>query len=284
MARGNVTVSHDGNIVDLEIERLKQPSWRLRPISEENVSELMRSIRNIGLLQPIVVRRTHDGYQVVFGNHRIEACRRIGMKKITAIVNYFTDEEAFLARVTENLLRNSYMNPIEEAEGYRMLVNQGWTINAIAEKVGKCDSYICERLALLDNLDSHLRASVQNGNGHLTPSHAELLSRIPDKHHQTEIARLVETRRLSVRALENLLNGVPLPTKVRVEEESGAWCVHIPDDFAKGLGLRAGVQLSMYIRGRKLVLETPTTRRRNKQPARRDAPNRLLVQAVQGAS
>jgi ParB family chromosome partitioning protein len=267
-ARVNMTPSDDGNIVELEIEQLRPPSWRLRPLGEQNILELMRSIQNIGLLQPVVVRGTHDGYQVVFGSHRIEACRRLGMKKIAAIVKHFTDEEAFLARVTENLLQNADINPIEEAEGYRMLVGKGWTINAIAKKVGKCDSYICERLAMLDNLDFRLRAQVSSGSRLLTPSHAELLSRIRDKQRQTQIAKLVETRRLSVRVLEDLLNGVPLPTKVQIEERSGDCWIHIPNDFAKVLGLKSGQNLYMYIRGRKLILETPRTRKNHTEPIR----------------
>jgi ParB family chromosome partitioning protein len=258
-----MTTSDDGNILELEIEHLRPPSWRLRPLGEQNISELMRSIQNIGLLQPVVVRGTHDGYQVVFGSHRIEACRRLGMKKITAIVKHFTDEEAFLARVTENLLRNADINPIEEAEGYRMLLGKGWTISAIARKVGKCDSYISERLTMLDNLDFRLRAQVSSGSRLLTPSHAELLSRIRDKNRQTQIAGLIETKRLSVRVLEDLLNGVPLPVKVQVEERSGDCWVRIPNDFTKALELKSGENLYMYIRGRKLVLETPTTRKKH---------------------
>lgn len=258
----------DGNIVELEIQQLRPPSWRLRPLGEQNISELMRSIQNMGILQPVVVRGTHDGYQVVFGSHRIEACRRLGMKKIAAIVKHFSDEEAFLARVTENLLRNADINPIEEAEGYRMLVGKGWAISAIAKKVGKCDSYISERLAMLHRLDFRLRAQVSSGRGLLTPSHAELLSRIRDKHRQTQIAKLIETRRLSVRVLEDLLNGVPLPMKVQVEERSGDCWVHIPNDFTKALGLKSGQNLHMYIRGRKLVLETSTTRKNDAEPIR----------------
>jgi ParB family chromosome partitioning protein len=284
VANVNTRPSDDSRVVVLEIEWLKPPLLRLRPISDESVSELMRSIQNIGLLQPIMVRVSDDGYQVVFGNHRIEACRRLGMKRIPAIVNYFTNEEAFLARVTENLLRNAYVNPIEEAEGYRMLVNKGWTINAIARKIGKCDSYICERLAILENLDPRLRERVSNGSKYLTPSHAELLSRIPDEHLQIEVAKLIESRKLSVRTLENLLNGFPLPTRVQVEGEPRKCCIHIPGGFSNALGLKPGQTLCMYIRGRKLVLEARKAGRKNRQLSARNKPTRLLAQALQGTS
>lgn len=243
------------SIRELEIEQLKPPSLALRPIDENTVIELTRSIQNLGLLQPIMVREIRGGYQVVFGSHRIEAYRRLGKNRIPATIKRLSDEEAFLARVTENILRNIRMNPIEEARGYKMLIRGGWTINAIAKKVGKCDSYVCERLKLLEKLDSRLLEQVSRGNLGLTPSHAELLARISDKHKQTEFAELIETRKLSVRAIEAMLNGVPLPTRVRIADEAGAYCLHIPSDFVRALGLKPNQILRLSLRGRKLIFE-----------------------------
>jgi ParB family chromosome partitioning protein len=248
-------LEHGLQVVDLNIESLKHPSWTLRPISEEVVAELMRSIQNAGVLQPILVKKCEEGYSIVSGNHRAEACRRIGMKRIPAVVCNFTDEEAFLACVTENLVRNTYIDPIEEAKGYKMLLEKGWTINAIGKRVGKCDSYVSERLAMLDRLDPSLFSRVTGNNGGLTPSHAELLSRLSDRTRQNELARLVEERRLSVRALENLLNDIPLPTKVQVGFTSGSYNLCIPDDFAKAMKLTVGQSVCMQIRGRNLVIK-----------------------------
>jgi len=247
---------HDSEaIVQVELESLVEPSWLLRPVDRQIVSELARSIRNTGLLQPIVVRKEHRGYEVVFGNHRVQACRTLGMKIIPAIVNQFTDDEAFLARVSENLLRNAYVDPIEEGKGYRMLVDHGWTINAIGRKVGKCDSYISERLALINRLTDRVRSKVSEGNPHLTPSHAELLSRIHDPDRQNEVAELVERKRLSVRTLESMLNGFPLPMKVPIEGIAGGYWVKIPEEFSAAMELTTGQRLHMYVRGRKLILE-----------------------------
>lgn len=202
-----------------------------------------------------MVRRNGEGYEVVFGYHRLEACKRLRAKGIKVLIRHFTNGEAFLARVSENLLRNCFVNPIEEAEGYKKLVNEGWTINAIARKIGKCDSYVCERLRLLDKLDHQLRLRVSNGKGRLTPSHAEVLSRVEDIAWQRELAKLVEKKRLSVRALEGLLNGIPLPRKVRVEDILGECVVRIPSEFAKVIGLTVGQYLQLRVHGKKLVLE-----------------------------
>ena len=227
------------------------------------MAELERSIRNIGLLQPIVVREAPAGYEVVFGNHRLEACKQLGMKRVNAIVKAFTEEEAFLARVSENLLRNTYIDPIEEAEGYRMLVKKGWTINAIGCKVGKSDSYVCERLGMIERLSSEARSEVSRG--FLTASHAEVLSRIRDKSMQKEIAKLVKKKRLSVRSLEEIVSGFPRPTKVPLAFMLNEYYLRIPSEFLRAMGVEGTQQLLMYLRGRKLILETiensHTTRR-----------------------
>jgi ParB family chromosome partitioning protein len=241
-------------VVELELGSLKTPLWPLRPVKESLVHELERSIKGNGLLQPIVARRTDRGYEIVFGNHRVEACKRLGMTHVRAIVREFTEEEAFLARASENLIRNSYVDPIEEAEGYKMLLRRGWTINAIGQRVGKCDSYVCERLALLERLDRRILAKLAGGK--LTASHAELISRIPDAERQNEVAELVSKKRLSVRSLEGMLRRAPAPTKVSVETVSENLYVRIPEEFSKVTGMRSGDEVFLYMRGKKIILET----------------------------
>jgi ParB family chromosome partitioning protein len=247
--------------MEVELGDLVEPSWLLRPVNDEIVAELARSIANEGLLQPIVVRKQSAGYEVVFGNHRVEACRMLGMDRIPAVVRRFTDDDAFVARVSENLVRNAYVDPIEEAKGYRMLVNHGWTINAIGRKVGKCDSYVSERLALIGRLSDQVRSKLADGNARITPSHAELLSRIRDPVRQNEVAELVERKRLSVRALESMLDGSPLPRRVTIRRVAEGFGVGIPEDFSEALNLAEGQSVHMYVRGRKLILENVTDSR-----------------------
>jgi ParB family chromosome partitioning protein len=258
------TLAKSDQVVDLDLECLRTPLWTLRPVKESLIHELERSIKGSGLLQPIVARRTSHGYEIVFGNHRVEACKRLGMTHIRAIVREFTEEESFLARASENLVRNSYVDPIEEAEGYRMLLRRGWTIDAIGQRVGKCDSYVCERLSLLDRLDR--RILVKLADGKLTASHAELISRIPDAARQNEVADLVTKKRLSVRSLESMLSRAPAPTTVHVETIDNDLCIRIPEEFSKVAGMRRGDEVFLYIRGKKIVLETGQRHR----PSRRE--------------
>jgi ParB/RepB/Spo0J family partition protein len=245
-------------IVELEVDKLKAPPCVLRPINEEIVSELKRSISNCGVLQPIVVRRSQDSkYEIVFGNHRLEACKRLGFRQIPSVIKVLDDDDAFIARVSENLLRNNYVDPIEESKGYRSLICKGWTINAIARKVGKSDSYISERIGLLDRLSPKLRNEISNGE--LSPSHAELLSRIHGAPMQIALAGLIKSKRLSVRSLESILHSSALPARIKVEIFSGQCTVRIPQEFVKAMRLEPGQDLYIYKRGGKLILDDPRT-------------------------
>jgi ParB/RepB/Spo0J family partition protein len=239
----------------LELDSLKPSSRMLRPINQEVVRELERSIETMGVLQPIVVRECRPGYEIVFGNHRVEACRRLGMKCIRAVVREFNEDDSFLARVSENLARNNYVDPIAEAEGYRTLMNRGWTLGSIGQKIGKSDSYVCERLALLDHLHHSTVTKIRTGN--LTASHAELLSRIQDPIKQKELADLIVKKRLSVRTLENMLNGTPSPIRVPLENTNRDLCVRIPREFLAALTPDGIIPCSllMRLRGRTITLE-----------------------------
>jgi len=249
--------------VEVDIECLTGPRWVLRPIDDQIVSELARSIENLGLLQPILVRPYNGGYEIVFGAHRVEACRRMGMKRMKAIVRQLDEDEGFLARVTENLVRNTSVNAIEEAEGYRYLLHRGWTISAIANRIGKCDSYVCERVALLDNLASDVRNRITLKKGGLSPSHGELLSRIRDPVKQKEIAELIMEKRLSVRTTEDILKGSPLPRTIQVSEHvSGEYCISVPKEFGEVTEVLPCETLYMYVRGGKLIVENIHRRKR----------------------
>ena len=259
----------ESSVVELDIELLKSPYPPLRPIDYAFLEELMRSIRGVGLLQPIVVRPCKFGFEVVFGNHRLQACRNLGKQRIRAIIAEFTEHEAFLARVAENLMRNSYVNPIEEAEGYRRLLKEGWTVNKIGAKIGKSDSYVCERLSLIDRLDSRIRDKATSVPHYLTPTHLELLSKVESPIKQMELAKLVEKKRLGVRALANIINDVPLPRTIMTDARLGDLIINIPDDFVKAAAIRPGHPVRIQVRGKKIIIEDPKRMRRlsDKRPS-----------------
>jgi len=239
----------------------------LRPLDEEIVAGLALSIEQFGMLQPIIVRRSIAGYEIVLGYHRLQACRRLQTETISAIIVHLTDEEAFLVRVAENLHRNNYVDPIEEARGYKRLIGAGWTIHRIAHRLGKSDGYISDRLGIVSRLDSRVLLKVSKGNGSITPSHAEILSRIRDPNTQREVADFVEKKRLSVRALEDMINGVPPPRKVRVLETED-YCVAIPKDFLSATQILPSQHAHLYFRGKKLIIENLENRSRKPRATR----------------
>jgi ParB family chromosome partitioning protein len=194
--------------MEIDIQRIFPAEFNLRTLDERIVCELMKSIEANGLLQPIVVRPLDEKhFRIVFGSHRFEAVKRLGWSRIPAIVKRVSEEESFLMNVSENLLRNERINPVAEAKGYKQLIEKGWTIHEIALKIGKSDSYVCDRMRVLDKLHPQIQRLIQfpRGNRRLSLSHAEHLSLIQDQQRQLELARLVEERGLSVRQLERLV-------------------------------------------------------------------------------
>jgi ParB family transcriptional regulator, chromosome partitioning protein len=114
------------------------------------IDRLAESIRENGLLQPIVVRSSEDGFEVVAGNRRFEACKRLGYKSIPCHIFKLTDKEAFEISLVENIQRNT-LNPIEEAEAFRQYVDGfGYGgVSELAKKIGKSQEHVSKRLQLL---------------------------------------------------------------------------------------------------------------------------------------
>ena len=216
--RGNQTV-----IREIPIDRIRTNKFGLRELDEETVEGIVESIKSQGLLQPIMVRRLNGDYEVVFGLHRLEACKRLGWSHIPAVIVEITEEEAFLTCIIENLQRNVKMNPVAEAKGYKLLLSKGWTPHEIAQKIGKSDSYVYDRLRIITKLHPTIRKQLNSHVCNITPSHAERLALIPDPKLQLKLAKLVRERRLSVRQLERLTR------KIQTVMPKGCLCKQCPN-------------------------------------------------------
>ena len=192
-------------VLKIPIDRIRAGKFRLRTIDESAIDGLVLSIRQCGILQPIMVTQRDDHFEVVFGNHRLEACRRLGWKEIPATVIQATDEESFLLQIVENIQRNVKVNPVEEARGFRILMN-GMTIQEIASKIGKSYQYVWQRIRLLEKLHPDLLNELAKGRfRRLTASHAEQLSLVRDPARQIELANAIEDHDISVKELEEIL-------------------------------------------------------------------------------
>ncbi len=177
------------------------------------LEELADSLRMHGMIQPIVVKKNGDYYEIIAGERRWRAAKIAGLEKVPVVLKDWTEDQAFEAALVENLQRED-LNPIEEAESYRRLQEEfQFSQEKIAEKVGKSRSAVTNSLRLLQ-LDERVRRLVVENK--LTGGHARSLLPIADGDMQFELAEHCIEEELSVRAVEALVKAYL--TKAEVEK------------------------------------------------------------------
>jgi ParB family transcriptional regulator, chromosome partitioning protein len=167
---------------------------------EESLSDLAASIREIGVLQPILVRPIEQGYELLAGERRWRAARRAGLAVIPAVIQQ-TDELGSVERALVENLHRQDLTPLEEAAAYQQLIEDfGFTHEQVATRVGKSRSAITNTLRLMS-----LPASVQHllADGRLSAGHARAVLGTPDRAFQEQLARRAATEGWSVRAVED---------------------------------------------------------------------------------
>lgn len=169
---------------------------------EESIANLAESIRENGLIQPIVVRKTAMGYQIIAGERRWRACRMLGMNEITAVVKEFDDEQVAKAALIENIQRED-LNPIEEAAAYKDLMEKyNMTQEQLSKVVGKSRSSIANSVRMLD-----MPELIQDYliNGKLNIGQAKAIGAAKDAETMEQIARQASDGKLTVRGIEKLI-------------------------------------------------------------------------------
>jgi len=175
------------------------PRQPRRDFDDAQVKELADSIRSEGLMQPIVVRKVKDGYELIAGERRFRAFKLIGQKTITARILEASDASSAVLALIENLQRAD-LNAIDEALGFASLMRDfSLTQDAVAERLGKPRATIANSVRLL-GLDNELQGYVRKGQ--LSAGHAKALLGIENVAHRVQVARLVLEKGLSVRATE----------------------------------------------------------------------------------
>lgn len=169
---------------------------------EAAIDELAASIREKGLLQPVLVRRAGSGYQLIAGERRFRAAQRAGLAEVPVVIRDADDREALELALIENVQREN-LNPVEEARAYKRLADEfNLSQEEVADRVGKNRSTIANAVRLLQ-LPPEVLAQLESGE--LTAGHARPLLALPDAQAQTAVAREVADRRLSVRDTERLV-------------------------------------------------------------------------------
>ena len=170
--------------------------------NDDKLNDLKASIKEKGILQPILVREKDGQHEVVAGERRLRAARALDLEEIPAIIKELTDQEAFIIALIENIQREE-LNPIEEAEAYRKLIEEfKYTQEDVAQSVGKDRSTISNLLRIL-RLPAEIRKSVYDGE--LSVGHARTLLGVNVLAEQKRLFVLSIKKGLSVRELENLV-------------------------------------------------------------------------------
>jgi len=173
-----------------------------KTFNEEELNALAESIMEHGIIEPLVVRPYCDEYQIVSGERRWRAAKIAGLKEVPVRVKDYTDEQTAQIALIENLQRVD-LNPIEEALGYQLLIDEyGMKQDAVAKTVGKPRSSVANALRLL-NLPDDVKLLVKDGS--LSVGHCKIIMGVPDEERQRELAKKVIAEDMSVRALERLV-------------------------------------------------------------------------------
>ena len=188
----------------IPLNELRSNPYQPRKVfDDEKLEELSQSIKEYGVIEPIIVKKSIKGYEIVAGERRTLASKKAGLEKIPAIVKDFTDEEMLQIAVLENIQREN-LNVIEEAEAYKkMLEKLHITQEELGKKVGKSRSHITNILGLL-KLPSKIQKFVLDSK--LSMGHARILSKLSDVEEIFNLTEKVINEDLSVRELESLVS------------------------------------------------------------------------------
>lgn len=196
----NMTEPSTEKVLALDINRVEpNPFQPRRDISEDKIDELAQSIKSCGLIQPVIVRRVDNGYQLVVGERRLRACKKLGWEKISATIKLLSDNEMATIALIENLQREN-LNYFEEAVGYTALMEKlKITQEVLANRLGKSQSTIANKIRLL-KLSEEVRQLVTRNN--LSERHARALLKIESEDLQKKTIHEISESNLTVKQAE----------------------------------------------------------------------------------
>lgn len=215
----------------------KNPYQPRKDFPEEKIKELAQSIKENGLIQPIIVRQSPViGYEILAGERRYRASILAGLSEVPVIVKNLSDQDMMLHSIIENLQRED-LNPVEEAKSYQSLIDKGFTHSEIAEKMGKSRPYITNLVRLL-TLPDFILTEVEAGK--LSQAHARLLIQLSTDE-QKKLLYRIQTEDLSVRQVEQLLKGEK--NNKKKSKEKNHFIKEEEENLKKLLGLDVQIRL-----------------------------------------
>jgi ParB family chromosome partitioning protein len=215
------------------------PQQPRRTINPAAIAELAASLKSTGLVQPIVVRKSTNGYELIAGERRWRAAKQAGFAQIPAIVKEVDRFAQAQMALVENIQRED-LNPIDRATAYRAIIEQlGLTQAELAQRLGEERSSIANHLRLLE-LSEPVRALVHAGT--LSLGHAKLLAGVYDPVEQERLAKVTEVKGLSVRNLEQLIQRQAIEVPKTRNGPSTAYITDLEKSLTRQLGLRVQVK------------------------------------------
>jgi ParB family chromosome partitioning protein len=200
------TIRKKEEIIYVHSEQIKPNPFQPREdFDQQNIEELAQSIKEKGVIQPLLVRRKGDNYELIAGERRLRAAKSMGLKEIPVIVRDVSDQDSLELALIENIQREE-LNPIEEAHAYQHLMDKFQvTQEKISEVLGKSRVAITNTLRLL-KLPHEIQGEMKKGR--ISFAHGRALLEIEDLNYQRKLAQDIITKGLSVRELENLIKSV----------------------------------------------------------------------------
>jgi ParB family chromosome partitioning protein len=225
-----------GGVAEISLDAIvPNPHQPRRQMNDASIAELAASLKSTGVIQPIIVRKNGDRFELIAGERRWRAAKLAGLSNVPAIVREVTGFEQAQMALVENIQREN-LNPIDRALAYKALMSQlGLTQAEIASRMGEDRSSIANHLRLLD-LPQPVQAMI--GDGRLTLGHAKVLAGVSDPLEQERLANLVVNQNLSVRNLERQLQETKPPAPERAKPTSTAHYQDLEKSISQQLGLR----------------------------------------------
>ena len=207
------------DVTEINIDEIRSnPYQPRRTFDTETLNELAKSIEEYGVVQPVIVKKSIKGYELIAGERRTKAAKIAGLKVIPAIIKDFDDQQMMEIALIENIQRED-LNPIDEAVSISNIIKlRGYTQDEFANKFGKSRTYVTNILGLL-KLPEDVKKMVEKRT--LSMSHARVLSKIDDEEKVVRLAKQVITDELSVRELEKITQDDKKEIEVVKNKKSG---------------------------------------------------------------
>ena len=239
----DVPEAERGALIHCDVELIRPNPFQPRQrFSEEELSELTQSVEQQGILQPLLVRPSDNGYELITGERRLRAAKRAGLQQVPVMIKDIDDEVMLEMSIVENIQREN-LNPIEEAEAYhRLITDFNLTQDQAAHRVGKSRPAVANILRLRQLPDT-IKSSILDGG--LTMGHARALLGADSASQQIAAWRTVVSKGLSVRQTEALVKRVKAEkkqTKKRPQTGEARYFADLADDLSRQFGTRVRIK------------------------------------------